>query len=813
MKKWLSAIFLFFYCLLAFAQTGKELFDNSLVHEIRLEFDQPDFWNDLKTNYDEAQQFSGGDIEDMMARISIDGTLMDSIGVRLKGKSSYFYVDKKKPFKIDLNIFVEQSFDGLKKINLHNGIGDPAMLRDYLGYNLMRANGVMAPRVSFCRLFLNDEYWGLYEIVEQVDKTFLKNNFASGKGNLYKNQRWSNLDWWGDNPEIYKDTFELKTNEVEDDWSGLIRFLDVLNNSSDTDFPWAIEEVFNVDQYLHVLAIDVMTNNWDSYIDNRRNWYLYEEPKSGKIHWIPWDYNLSFGGRLITDGNPYPPYDEDCLIKTTFTYTQIGHSLEFKELSEPAAEKWYWDFGDGNFSDDQHPTHTFSSSVGKVEVCLTSSRLENGEECQQTRCVPIDLSDDPATCVTMLNGMVPYEASDPIYQQVIAEDEYCCSDQWDVFCTLKYLELEEDGPINSIETGFNYQVDYDLIQDDPEKILIKRLMEVPTYKERYLDICCIIQDQYFTKEKLFPQIDYFANLIREAIYEDPNYIYTRDYFEYAVGNGTGGGKEAGIPPLKLFFDQRFDQIDEDLLEANHDCEEAFSTLQWRDISINELVVSNTDGHLDTNGDADDWIELFNNTDQEVDLSGYYLKDNIAFPNRWFFPKGTKIAANDYLIIWADKDLDQDGLHANFKLKMEGEELLLAHEDGTWIDYVSFSTQVRNTAYARIPNGTGEFVFQSPTHKYNNENTTNVLDLEEAINIDVSPNPWNKYIELFFDQALNQQEVKVSLLNILGQVVQSQIVVNENSIRLEISEENIPQGIYFINVEYQNKKHIFKTIKN
>ena len=271
-----------------FAQKGDLVFDNTFLHDIHLNFYEPSHWDTLKHNYNEFSTFSGSDIPYVPSEVSIDGVVLDSVGIRFKGKSSYFFVNDKKPFKFDFNEFISgQNIDGLKKINLQNALGDPGMMRDLLAYDMMRQIGVRVPRVSFCRLFIDGEYFGVYKIIEQIDKTFLTENFASGQGNLYKNQRWSNLNWWGADPNVYKDTFELKTNEAEDDWSGFINFLDVLNNTPDDEFADAINEIFNVDQYLKVLAIDIMTNNWDSYIDNQRNWYLYHEPESNKIHWNP----------------------------------------------------------------------------------------------------------------------------------------------------------------------------------------------------------------------------------------------------------------------------------------------------------------------------------------------------------------------------------------------------------------------------------------------------------------------------------------------------------------------------------------------
>jgi hypothetical protein len=138
-----------------------------------------------------------------------------------------------------------------------------------------------------------------------------------------------------------------------------------------------------------------------------------------------------------------------------------------------------------------------------------------------------------------------------------------------------------------------------------------------------------------------------------------------------------------------------------------------------DVKINELMSTNTGTVYDQNGEYDDWIELYNNSDSTVNLSGYYLTDNHKHFKKWEFPSGTKIAGKGYLIIWADGDVTQAGLHANFKLSAEGEELLLITHGLKIADYVTFGSQSLELSYSRIPNGTGSFSWQEPT--YNSAN--------------------------------------------------------------------------------------------
>jgi len=259
------------------AQNGDKIFDHEILHEINFEFTQSNYWTTLVNNF-ESNFDPSIPVPYLLGNVTIDGELVDSVGVRFKGFTSYPYDSNKKPIKIDFNEFVRgKRFDGLRKLNLHIGYGDASLHRDVLAYRLMRDMGVHAPRTSWARVSFNGQYWGLYQIIEQVDREFLNRNFGETEGNLFKNKGWSHLEWEGDTPEIYQQNIELKTNEEENDWSGFMEFVTVLNNSTDAEFKEEIEKTFNVELFLKTLAVDVATNNWDSYVEHGRNYYMYED--------------------------------------------------------------------------------------------------------------------------------------------------------------------------------------------------------------------------------------------------------------------------------------------------------------------------------------------------------------------------------------------------------------------------------------------------------------------------------------------------------------------------------------------------------
>jgi hypothetical protein len=138
-----------------------------------------------------------------------------------------------------------------------------------------------------------------------------------------------------------------------------------------------------------------------------------------------------------------------------------------------------------------------------------------------------------------------------------------------------------------------------------------------------------------------------------------------------------------------------------------------------DIVINELLPVNTSVMPDQNGEYDDWIELYNLSGEVKDISGYFLSDNKDHFSKWEFPSGTTIPGNGYLIIWADDDSAQVGLHSNFKLSSLGEEVLLSAPDGTLEDKVIYPGQTLELSFSRNPDGTGSFRWQTPTFNSSN----------------------------------------------------------------------------------------------
>ncbi len=142
-----------------------------------------------------------------------------------------------------------------------------------------------------------------------------------------------------------------------------------------------------------------------------------------------------------------------------------------------------------------------------------------------------------------------------------------------------------------------------------------------------------------------------------------------------------------------------------------------TTPSYAKIVINEVLAQN----LKTTADPceADWIELYNEGDTAVNVTGMYLTDDLANPRKWRIPapdvRGTIIAAKGYLLIWADGTDKRPGLHANFGLSADGEDIGLFDADGaTLVDSVTFGQQTADVSYGRFPDGAEQWRYMGMT---------------------------------------------------------------------------------------------------
>ncbi len=136
----------------------------------------------------------------------------------------------------------------------------------------------------------------------------------------------------------------------------------------------------------------------------------------------------------------------------------------------------------------------------------------------------------------------------------------------------------------------------------------------------------------------------------------------------------------------------------------------FFPLLAQQISLNEINASNASIIADEDGDYEDWIEIYNYGDEEVNLKGFYLSDDYAEPYMWEFPEMI-LLPGEFLLVWAsgkDRSVPGAPLHTNFRISRDGEEVYLTHADGHRIDEIAPTPIPTDMVYGRHPDGTGSW---------------------------------------------------------------------------------------------------------
>jgi len=253
------------------------------------------------------------------AEIFFNGKEWYRVGIRFKGNSSLHFVwpqgIMKLSFKLDFDQFEKeypqienQRFYGFKKLSLKNNFGDNSMLREKIASDLFRSAGLASSHTAFYTLYVDygegPIYFGLYTLVEEVDDTVLKGQFSDSSGNLYKPDRDAASFTKG---SFNKKGYQKKNNKSKGDFSDVEGLLTILHDDSRITNPasWRknLDSIFDTDVFLKYLAVNTVIQNWDTYGRMNHNYYLYNNPTTKKLTWIPWDNNEALqDGKM--DGAP-----------------------------------------------------------------------------------------------------------------------------------------------------------------------------------------------------------------------------------------------------------------------------------------------------------------------------------------------------------------------------------------------------------------------------------------------------------------------------------------------------------------------------
>lgn len=267
------------------ARAADPIFDASKLHEVRIVIDPKD-WQSLRQNFRSNQYYA--------ANVSLDGEVMEQIGIRSRGDGSR---NEEKPgLKFDFNKYVKtQEFHGYKTMVLDNLYQDQSLMREKLSFLVFEAMGIPAPALAHARVTVNDEYWGVYTLVESVSKPFLKARIGEESGNLFDYEYAAHWDFTvigeGTADQYVPSPFQPQTNEDHLDASGLVAFVRAINETPDATFSRDIAAWLDVPRFLNYLAVENALAETDGMVGEQgvNNFYLYQYGGQNRFVFIPWD--------------------------------------------------------------------------------------------------------------------------------------------------------------------------------------------------------------------------------------------------------------------------------------------------------------------------------------------------------------------------------------------------------------------------------------------------------------------------------------------------------------------------------------------
>lgn len=293
--------------------------DTNRVVAVEIKISEPD-WNNLRYQHREAEFFPEDGVippEDpytwFPAEVTFDGKFVQRAEIRKKG-----YIgsnDTRRP-SLKLRTIATSTereagaaentpHSPVLDLTLNNNRQDPSMIRQYLAYEVFRRADVPAPRCSFAKLIINGKELGIYTVLEPINTAFLKRHFGRGDGNLYEGGRSDFRSNWVEN-------FSVKKSRAGDRTLSVARRSDLtaataeLERTSGSILP-VMTRHFNVEQFFRFWAVESLINANDGYAANMNNFYLYNDPATGKFVFIPWGADSTFySGRAMNSvrGDP-----------------------------------------------------------------------------------------------------------------------------------------------------------------------------------------------------------------------------------------------------------------------------------------------------------------------------------------------------------------------------------------------------------------------------------------------------------------------------------------------------------------------------
>ncbi len=751
----ITNLLLVFFIFISALVRAQGFYDINSVNTIEITF--------AESNWDAImdQMVADGNEERLMGSVSINGVVFDSVGVRYKGNSTYQANRVKNPLNIKLDYIInDQTMEGYGTIKLANGFKDPTFIREVLGYEIARKY-FPAGLANYSDVYINGTHLGLYTNDQSVDKLFAQTHYGSDENAFFKGElnegkvpTGSVWEYFGTDSTDY---FDYYTQESDQGWDRLIHFLDTLNNHNAYT-----PEVLNIDRHLWFLAFSNLTVNLDGPINNPQNYYVYQD-NNGRFNPSPWDLNECFG---------------------VFTMHQTLGPLGTVQLQQMSP------FANQNEADFPVVSKILSNATyKKMYVAHMKTMIEENFADGQYESRALEIQD-------MIDA---YVQGDP--NKFFTYNDFISN----LYTQLGGGPQAIIGVVQLMDARVTYLMG--LTEFEYESPSIQAVTHSPESAVPGQEIVVNAQVSNASMVKLAYRYSPFGVFEKVDMFDDGQHD------EGAAGDGNyGASLVAGSTNTQYYvYAENAQAAAFSPVRAEY---EFYEIEVSNPLVINEFMADNESTIADQDGEFEDWIEIYNNSTEAINLAGYYLSDDPNEPAKWAFPD-TTLMADGYLIVWADKDLDQAGLHADIKLSADGETIILSGQNLNLLDLVSFGLQKADTTTGRYPNGTGDFTEMLPTFGAENQNALlvqNETPFSFSLNLRNYPNPFSQSTQIAFNLPA-ESPVVLEIYNLFGQKTDKLVSqsLRAGSHEYSWNRGNAPSGVYICRLIVGNQTSSLKIL--
>jgi spore coat protein CotH len=292
-----------------------DIFDHSVGHTITVTFKNKDydrmiedFRKDGEKNYVEAD-------------MTIDGTSLPSVGIRLKGNSTLQSLRRSAgggggpaggfgggfgtalsteepenlPWLVSFDKYVDgRVYQGREEIAIRPAGSSTLALNESLSLSLIGLTGEPTQAYAYTSFTVNDRPATIRLLIEHPDKHYA--NSLGDNGVLYKSLAGSQFTYQGEDPTEYADDFDQINRKGSQDLQPVVDLIRWVQQSSDADFTAGLAARVEVESFARYVALQNLLLNFDDMSGPGKNYFLWYDLSTRKFTVVTWDMNLSFSG-------------------------------------------------------------------------------------------------------------------------------------------------------------------------------------------------------------------------------------------------------------------------------------------------------------------------------------------------------------------------------------------------------------------------------------------------------------------------------------------------------------------------------------